>query len=122
MAMAEPSEDGHGDQGVARGARHRDAEYASSAQKDHGHQEPEEHPLDHQEDALGSELLVAAKDREPEDHGGQAGGLHAEHRDHPLDITLEAGDRKSTRLNSSHVATSYAVFCLKQKRRQPGEA
>src|SRR5690625_4343732 len=24
-------------------------------------------------------------------------------------------DRKSTRLNSSHVATSYAVFCLKRK-------
>src|SRR5438874_9943843 len=24
-------------------------------------------------------------------------------------------DRKSTRLNSSHVETSYAVFCLKQK-------
>src|SRR5437870_8936404 len=24
-------------------------------------------------------------------------------------------DRKSTRLNSSHVATSYAVFCLKKK-------
>src|SRR5690625_5552598 len=24
------------------------------------------------------------------------------------------GDRKSTRLNSSHVATSYAVFCLKK--------
>src|SRR5437870_3972579 len=24
-------------------------------------------------------------------------------------------DRKSTRLNSSHVATSYAVFCLKNK-------
>src|SRR5690625_7825636 len=29
---------------------------------------------------------------------------------------LEAGkDRKSTRLNSSHVAISYAVFCLKKK-------
>src|SRR5690625_6689466 len=30
----------------------------------------------------------------------------------------EAGnvDRKSTRLNSSHVASSYAVFCLKKKR------
>src|SRR5690625_6930086 len=30
-------------------------------------------------------------------------------------------DRKSTRLNSSHVAISYAVFCLKKKnsRRQP---
>src|SRR5690606_31343258 len=25
-------------------------------------------------------------------------------------------DRKSTRLNSSHVKTSYAVFCLKKKR------
>src|SRR5690349_25137577 len=27
------------------------------------------------------------------------------------------GDRKSTRLNSSHVETSYAVFCLKKKRK-----
>src|SRR5690554_7177425 len=27
----------------------------------------------------------------------------------------EAGDRKSTRLNSSHVRISYAVFCLKKK-------
>src|SRR5438874_9973037 len=26
----------------------------------------------------------------------------------------EAGDRKSTRLNSSHVEISYAVFCLKK--------
>src|ERR1039457_4017323 len=28
----------------------------------------------------------------------------------------EAGDRKSTRLNSSHLVVSYAVFCLKKKR------
>src|SRR5436305_9285384 len=27
-------------------------------------------------------------------------------------------DRKSTRLNSSHVRISYAVFCLKKKRRE----
>src|SRR3989442_13910707 len=27
-----------------------------------------------------------------------------------------AGDRKSTRLNSSHVRISYAVFCLKKKK------
>src|SRR6266571_7700949 len=27
-----------------------------------------------------------------------------------------AGDRKSTRLNSSHMSISYAVFCLKKKR------
>src|SRR5258705_10228671 len=32
-----------------------------------------------------------------------------------LDITLE--DRKSTRLNSSHLGISYAVFCLKKKKR-----
>src|SRR5207253_11430697 len=29
-----------------------------------------------------------------------------------------AGDRKSTRLNSSHVAISYAVFCLKKKKKK----
>src|SRR5690625_5837682 len=29
-----------------------------------------------------------------------------------------AVDRKSTRLNSSHVAISYAVFCLKKKKRR----
>src|SRR5690625_6710995 len=28
---------------------------------------------------------------------------------------VQAADRKSTRLNSSHVAISYAVFCLKKK-------
>src|SRR5690625_7219061 len=28
---------------------------------------------------------------------------------------ISAEDRKSTRLNSSHVAISYAVFCLKKK-------
>src|SRR5437870_11168005 len=31
----------------------------------------------------------------------------------------ENRDRKSTRLNSSHVAISYAVFCLKKKKTQP---
>src|SRR5207302_7340225 len=28
---------------------------------------------------------------------------------------VSSGDRKSTRLNSSHVKISYAVFCLKKK-------
>src|SRR5690349_24308577 len=28
------------------------------------------------------------------------------------------GDRKSTRLNSSHVEISYAVFCLKKKKKE----
>src|SRR5689334_24583138 len=32
-------------------------------------------------------------------------------------MTLQrAGDRKSTRLNSSHSSISYAVFCLKKKK------
>src|SRR5690606_41002650 len=34
-----------------------------------------------------------------------------------LDVLgFEHQDRKSTRLNSSHVKTSYAVFCLKKKK------
>src|SRR5690625_6740639 len=35
----------------------------------------------------------------------------------PIQCTARYGveDRKSTRLNSSHVAISYAVFCLKKK-------
>src|SRR5207253_5961352 len=33
-----------------------------------------------------------------------------------LGATMLALDRKSTRLNSSHVAISYAVFCLKKKK------
>src|SRR5207249_6558445 len=31
---------------------------------------------------------------------------------------LERQDRKSTRLNSSHVSISYAVFCLKKKKKK----
>src|SRR5690625_6690546 len=34
--------------------------------------------------------------------------------------TESTEDRKSTRLNSSHVAISYAVFCLTKKRRSGG--
>src|SRR5690625_7034870 len=32
-------------------------------------------------------------------------------------LVASLGDRKSTRLNSSHVAISYAVFCLKNKQK-----
>src|SRR5437773_8226705 len=35
-----------------------------------------------------------------------------------IDVLLSA-DRKSTRLNSSHITISYAVFCLKKKKLQP---
>src|SRR5256885_3279840 len=33
-----------------------------------------------------------------------------------LAVTAVLGDRKSTRLNSSHLVISYAVFCLKKKK------
>src|SRR5699024_6088230 len=33
------------------------------------------------------------------------------------DSEIEGIDRKSTRLNSSHVSSSYAVFCLKKEKR-----
>src|SRR5690625_907198 len=35
-----------------------------------------------------------------------------------MDIINQQPDRKSTRLNSSHVAISYAVFCLKKKKKK----
>src|SRR5258708_20810809 len=40
------------------------------------------------------------------------GELVAPHRD----PDIKKGDRKSTRLNSSHQIISYAVFCLKKKK------
>src|SRR5256885_7767069 len=36
--------------------------------------------------------------------------------------TGKCGDRKSTRLNSSHLVISYAVFCLKKKKKRRGHA
>src|SRR5438309_967241 len=40
----------------------------------------------------------------------------------PHTIRLLVGDRKSTRLNSSHSSISYAVFCLKKKNNQDRHA
>src|SRR5690554_7567613 len=51
--------------------------------------------------------------RSPRGQGAQhlpAGGPGADPEARPR------GDRKSTRLNSSHVRISYAVFCLKKKK------
>src|SRR5258705_8456576 len=43
--------------------------------------------------------------------------VHRVHRDAADVRTLaEPADRKSTRLNSSHLGISYAVFCLKKKK------
>src|SRR5438552_18922987 len=47
--------------------------------------------------------------RDPDVHRGGQGDRIAQCR---------AGDRKSTRLNSSHQIISYAVFCLKKKKKK----
>src|SRR5256885_6751695 len=41
------------------------------------------------------------------------------HEGHRGDVALDgwSRDRKSTRLNSSHLVISYAVFCLKKKKK-----
>src|SRR5437667_12840838 len=45
-----------------------------------------------------------------------------EHRHAPIDSRkTREGDRKSTRLNSSHITISYAVFCLKKKKKKKQE-
>src|SRR5690625_5333995 len=41
------------------------------------------------------------------------------HVHHIIQTACFSPDRKSTRLNSSHVAISYAVFCLKKKHHKP---
>src|SRR6266699_6058166 len=59
---------------------------------------------------LGDAAHVDLSER-PQAHTDSAVGLLFEDaRD------LGLGDRKSTRLNSSHVRISYAVFCLKKKK------
>src|SRR5437899_5661633 len=39
-----------------------------------------------------------------------------------LVLALQTTDRKSTRLNSSHLGISYAVFCLKKKKKRSRDA
>src|SRR4051812_49927744 len=39
------------------------------------------------------------------------------HQEHEVDRAGRLLDRKSTRLNSSHMSISYAVFCLKKKKK-----
>src|SRR2546426_8240044 len=47
-----------------------------------------------------------------EGHGAARAARHGRHRDRRARV-----DRKSTRLNSSHLVISYAVFCLKKKKK-----
>src|SRR5690349_24955534 len=58
---------------------------------------------------------------------GERNGVFVTNVEHKMGLKVSAtcelslgqhGDRKSTRLNSSHVEISYAVFCLKKKKRE----
>src|SRR5205085_3766031 len=52
------------------------------------------------------------------DHGLRFGDDRIARRDrYPGEFCLHRTDRKSTRLNSSHSQISYAVFCLKKKKK-----
>src|SRR3712207_8443095 len=72
-----------------------------------------------------SETALAVGDGEEGEVEGAEFGLHpagAEAEDEAtaaevVEVGGEAGDRKSTRLNSSHANISYAVFCLKKKKK-----
>src|SRR3712207_6872330 len=73
-------------------------------------------------------LLGVVEERDPlrGRHLGQVErGVHLQPRDVVLDDVrdvagkrLDVEDRKSTRLNSSHANISYAVFCLKKKKKK----
>src|SRR5260221_9981234 len=44
--------------------------------------------------------------------------LHEDPKFSNTPIVIVSADRKSTRLNSSHTVISYAVFCLKKKKKK----
>src|SRR5690554_3101343 len=72
--------------------------------------------------ALGDEAveIIAGVDGAADVRAEQMTGLPTlsvtPQRDHLALLGLSVQDRKSTRLNSSHVRISYAVFCLKKKK------
>src|SRR2546426_3858751 len=51
--------------------------------------------------------------------GGDGDGVWAPEQ-HAAHEAADHEDRKSTRLNSSHLVISYAVFCLKKKKKKKG--
>src|SRR3712207_7695160 len=62
----------------------------------------------------GAEILTGGSDRLVRRWNARTG----EH----IGAVVMARDRKSTRLNSSHVNISYAVFCLKKKKYSIGSS
>src|SRR5437868_11156744 len=63
-----------------------------------------------------SGTLDSAKLWQTADHAMMDSTLDQSRKAAKVGAALRRGDRKSTRLNSSHVSISYAVFCLKKKK------
>src|SRR2546426_7325927 len=61
-------------------------------------------------------LVLLVLDVHPLRRLGRGGGLRTVLAEKVPYFVLALGDRKSTRLNSSHLVISYAVFCLKKKK------
>src|SRR5438105_12268346 len=75
---------------------------------------------DHQAEQA-ADAVTQGEEKEKE---SQETAYRARHRDRAQlhhssfrEVELPEGDRKSTRLNSSHEWISYAVFCLKKKKK-----
>src|SRR5262245_65045433 len=96
-------------QGIARSHRARPAQLVDTSPDDAFRQrqglDDELHRQRRRMPAAGDQLLEEGRAR---DRLVQVPGLRVE-------LAGESLDRKSTRLNSSHLGISYAVFCLKKK-------
>src|SRR3712207_7547518 len=60
-----------------------------------------------------ADRVAGGPGRDRRDRHRELSSESLQYRGHPAD----PGDRKSTRLNSSHANISYAVFCLKKKQK-----
>src|SRR5207302_11389562 len=80
--------------------------------------------------SLHDALPIYQGERVPSNRGEAGGTVYLTHtaeqecpfESSPVVVNLKGQDRKSTRLNSSHVKISYAVFCLKKKNRKQDSA
>src|SRR3712207_7344335 len=82
-------------------------------------------PICQRPHGLGVGVAPAAVLQRADGVAAEAGALgqlllrQADRLPQPPQLLPERGDRKSTRLNSSHANISYAVFCLKKKKPPP---
>src|SRR5699024_11578533 len=139
----EDEEDRSGDTDTRVGGQHSD-EGGCHAHEDEGEHEDQAAPIAVAE--VPGEKCTERAEQEADPHGGEredlahtgarrfeeefaedeAGGGGVDEEVVPLHSGTDDGgeqyapilDRKSTRLNSSHVSISYAVFCLKKKQRR----